>query len=749
MREISFFFKRGDSVFNQLLAKTKGKVETIREHTDQLLLRYNSIKKLYPNIFIDKEWEILYLACCYHDVGKANTKFQNKVRPKNKQKNDSLSHLSEIPHNYLSCAFMPIKDLRKKFSEIEFKTLLRAVYYHHDRDPETIETSKQIINKDLIQYILALKGQGFNIRSEARLDFKRFVEKGNMSEEELYFFVKLKGLLNKLDYAASAHVEAEIPHENLTKKLDDYFRKNNYELNDLQRYLRGQQNQNHIIIASTGIGKTEAALYWIGSKKGIFTLPLKVSINAIYDRLKSDIHYNPVGLLHSDTLSEYLSRREDDEEFNISLLTQTKQLSNPLTISTLDQIIDFVALYPGFEMKLAVLSYSKLVIDEIQMYSPSLAALIVLGLKHITNVGGQFMIMTATFPPILIEALEDLKIPFETPKEPFLKLDESGNVITRHFMKICERDLHIEDIITEGLNKKVLIIVNTVKKAQLLFNEFMDQDIKANVLHSRFILLDRREKESEITDMGKSDCLNNGVWITTQVVEASIDIDFDVLFTELSEASGLFQRMGRVFRKRTYTVSRPNVFVFTGDELPSGISATSKKSVVDYSIYHKSKEVLLDYDHQFISEKDKMDIVERIYTRKNLNESHYLKEFDDTIRTYNNLLAYEMTDKPVLRDIRNENIIPLNVYQQYEERIQNLQQILTDNSNWIRKMEAVTELKEYVVAIPEWAFIKANRNHLIKLHVRANKFLTYPVVNFAYTNEKGLIYDLDEDAMFM
>lgn len=748
MREISFFFKRSDYVFNILLAKTKGKIETIREHTDELLKRYDRLKELYPNILTNKEWKLLHLACCYHDVGKANTKFQNKIRKKNEQIDDSLAHLQEVPHNYLSCAYMPIRELRKNLSNLELKSLLRAVYYHHDRDPEVIETSKQIIYKDLIQYIPALKKQGFNIRNEAKLDFKRFVEKNNMSEEELYLFVKLKGLLNKLDYAASAHVEAELPHDDLTSKLNSFFYQNSFKPNDLQRYLIEHRDQNHIIVASTGIGKTEGALFWIGNSKGIFTLPLKVSINAIFDRINRKFNYKSVGLLHSDTLSEYLSRNED-EQYNLALLTQTRQLSFPLTVCTIDQIIDFVALYPGFEMKLAVLSYSKLVIDEIQMYSPSLAALIVLGLKHITNVGGKFMIMTATFPPILSETMAKLGIPFKQKIEPFLKLDTSGKVIARHFMEVRENNIQVEDVIQEGLNKKILIIVNTVNKAQDLYKQFSDLGISAEVLHSRFILLDRKQKEAKIEKLGKNSCKETGIWVTTQVVEASIDIDFDILFTELSEASGLFQRMGRVFRNRTYPFSKPNIFVYTGDPLPSGISATSKKSVVDYSIYNKSKEVLKQYNYRLISEKDKMDIVEQIYTRENLKGSKYLIEFDKAILTYSNLLAYEMKDKPVLRDIENINIIPLSIYQKYEDEIQKLQETLSSNCDWTEKMNAITKLKDFIVAIPKWAYEKAKRENLIGHFVTGGKHQTYAVVKFLYTKEDGLTYNIDEDKMFM
>ena len=588
--------------------------------------------------------------------------------------------------------------------------------------------------------------QGFENVEVPKFHYGKFVKKESMNEEELYKFVKIKGLLNKLDFAASAHIDAEIAPDNLVGKLDLYLKK--YGRNELQEYLYERQHQSHVIIGSTGIGKTEAALYWIGDSKGIFTLPLKVSINAIYDRLISKIGYKKVGLLHSDTVSEYVKRREDNE-FDLTLVHQTKQFSNPLTICTLDQIVDFVGLYPGFEMKLAVLSYSKLVIDEIQMYSPKLAAFIVLGLKHITSVGGKFLIMTATFPPLIGEALQKLGIHREPPKM-FLKLDENNQPIIRHFMEIREKDLDIEDVLQEGVERKVLIIVNTVKKAQELYSQCKLIGIRAEVLHSRFINEDRARKEARIIEMGKLTCEKKGIWITTQVVEASVDIDFDVLFTELSEAAGLFQRMGRVFRNRIYKWNKPNVFVYTGEPLPSGISATSKKSVVDYTIYKKSKEVLLKYNNGFVSEKEKMDIVDAIYSREALEGSKYLKEFDKIVQQYLNTLAYETKDKPKLRDIQNENIIPESVYRQYENEIQQIEIDLKDKKvSWSQKIELLSQLKEYVVNIPTWAYRSAKEKGLINMKIEVDQYNKYPVVQFKYTSEQGLMYEIDSDARFM
>ena len=51
--------------------------ETIQEHTDNLLVNYRLLKETYPGL--NMNWDMLYLVCLYHDLGKMNLKFQNKI----------------------------------------------------------------------------------------------------------------------------------------------------------------------------------------------------------------------------------------------------------------------------------------------------------------------------------------------------------------------------------------------------------------------------------------------------------------------------------------------------------------------------------------------------------------------------------------------------------------------------------------------------------------------------------------------
>src|SRR5699024_8805851 len=228
------------------------------------------------------------------------------------------------------------------------------------------------------------------------------------SEEDKIMYILVKGLLNKIDYVASGYYEIEYRNDFLIQALDKHKESwgDDSDYNKLQKFMLSHQDDNIIAVAETGYGKTEAGLLWIGDNKGFFTLPLRSAINSIFDRVRNDILKGKklderLALLHSDSLNELFSRSEAKEEGNLDLgdleiikyNDRARQNSLPLTISTIDQIFKFVYKYKGFEQELATLSYSKIVIDEIQMYSPDLLAYLVLGLGMITKMGGKFSII--------------------------------------------------------------------------------------------------------------------------------------------------------------------------------------------------------------------------------------------------------------------------------------------------------------------------------------------------------------------
>lgn len=114
----------------------------------------------------------------------------------------------------------------------------------------------------------------------------------------------------------------------------------------MQEYCTENSNDNLLVIGSTGMGKTESALFW-SNGENVFTLPIRTSINAIYDRINESIGYQHIGLLHSTAL-DYL---EEKDEFGNQeeIYRQSQNLSQKITACTIDQIFPFVFKYKGYE----------------------------------------------------------------------------------------------------------------------------------------------------------------------------------------------------------------------------------------------------------------------------------------------------------------------------------------------------------------------------------------------------------------
>ena len=527
--------------------------------------------------------------------------------------------------------------------------------------------------------------------------------------------------------------------------LENWKKKNpQSDWNKLQKYMIKKRDKNVIAIAQTGMGKTEAGLLWIGDTKGFFILPLKTAINSIYNRVTTEIVKEKiedrVGLLHSETKDIYLKdfSNNDLEVYYES----TKQLSLPLTICTLDQIFDFVYRYKGFEPKLATLSYSKIVLDEIQMYSPDLLAYIIKGLKYITELGGKFAILTATFPEIVKDLLISQGIEFEI-SENFTKPDLN----LRHNVKVIEKLINTDFILSKFQKIKILVICNTVKEAQRIYTELKEKisDKKLiNLFHSKFIKRDRAIKENEILKLGNKNNKDFGIWIATQVVEASLDIDFDILITELSDLSGLFQRMGRCYRNRPLLDDETNCFVFTGDEK---VKNTGVGFVVDKDIYTKSKDLILEKIDGNLFEEKKMKYISELYTTKNLEKTEYYDKIKRTLEYLDLINPYEKDKqdaKREFRDITSYMIIPKNLYEENSEEInKNLEILKQENISKKEKLTSKMKIRDLTLNIQGYELKTKN----IGLNfIELGKYEKIYILDCDYSFEIGFIPNTTEEA---
>ena len=620
-----YFDLLDESIVSNIREKKAKPNKSIIEHTNDLL---DVLEILWNLGYIKEEriYELIQKACIYHDIGKINKEFQKRV----KNKGIKFDENKEVAHNVLSLYFI---DESKFNNKEDYLIVSNAVVNHHDYCDIGLAIREK---SDIIENLL----EGLDHKK-----VKKVIPAKIASISQDIDAIKIKGYLHKCDYSASSGYTAEYENNFLEKSLENVLNKwkldnQDASWNELQQYCIENKNENIIAIAQTGMGKTEAGLLWISDNKGFFILPIRTAINAIYDRTKKYISSyggnleEQLGLLHSSSLEylllqseddkyddkdEYIDKKEDKEIIEYEKIA--KQLSLPINVSTIDQLFDFVYKYPAYELKLTTLSYSKIVIDEIQMYGPDLLAYLVYGLERIVEQGGKVAILTATLPPFVKELLSK-SIKFKIKEDGFT--DNSK----RHNLKILDKRIDSNDICdkymkNEKLNKsnKILVVCNSITQAQNLYEEISDilGNENLHILHSKFIKCERLSKESEIIEFGKTykDNKSNeldkqsGIWISTSIVEASLDIDFDYLFTELQDLNSLFQRLGRCNRKGKKDSSENNCYIYTQIDERSFINGD--RGYIDKDIFELSKEAISLWEGQ-ISEKEKIELINKYFT---------------------------------------------------------------------------------------------------------------------------------------
>lgn len=659
-----------NSSITDIAEKTEEKQKTLKEHHKDIVTCAEMFFLEYGEYFTEKEKKLVVEACRIHDLGKVNLVFQAMICPKLAEKfYIDVRKTQQIPHGFLSSVTISLDefdDLSELFSDKDFGPFITAVYYHHDREdhynsPAIRKYAEKYYMKQIEEY-LNRKIRKLNCSNLDDLLFRNNVYTGKYIPDSNAWkeYLLIKGLLNKFDYTVSAGYEnaesvIDLHEKKLVKNIEKFL--NGKELRPAQKFMKMNRDKNLIVIAPTGSGKTEASLLWMNGEKSFYTLPLKVSSNAIYLRIKENYEYKDVALLHSDAMAVYLREYNGNEDIG-EKYERSKMLSQPLTVCTVDQLFRFVYRALGTEIFAATLKYSKLVLDEIQAYEPRVIATIIYGLKMIQEMGGKFAIITATFPPVLKYFMEQYGL---VEGKQYIFKDFTGKEYQvekypRHKVEIRHSEMNLDEIRLRGKNRKVLVICNTVSKAQKLYKKLEGENVW--LLHSKYIRRDRAFLERKI--MGFSESGESGIWITTQIVEASLDIDFDILYTEMCTADSLLQRMGRCNRKGRYCPNEANIVVFDNR---NGVSEGKRRSVYEDKLYDRSLELLSKYEHILFSEDKKTAYMNEVYSVDGVKETIYFENIQKDLKLFSEIHPTEYSaDEAEVRDIRSVTIVPENVY---------------------------------------------------------------------------------------
>lgn len=182
---------------------------------------------------------------------------------------------------------------------------------------------------------------------------------------------------------------------------------------------------------------------------------------------------------------------------------------------------------------------------------------------------------------------------------------------SRYFVEdrqVEEATGEIEKAVQEG--RRVLVIVNTPEQSQKLAEQF--SSLAPICYHSRFILKDRKLIEEKIE---KAKFV-----VATQVVEVSLDIDFDWLFTECAPPDAIAQRAGRINRYRD-PKRDSRVYLFRASEKAGKIyDPINAPDLLNRSFkaFHKAPAKM--------SEQDLINIVEEVYQGHQVEDAEIYQE---------------------------------------------------------------------------------------------------------------------------
>ncbi|MEM1325287.1 MAG: CRISPR-associated helicase Cas3' [Bacteroidota bacterium] len=611
----------------KLLAKSEPQT-TLLEHINDGLVIWSYLKKAFPSISEIVEidfWKLLRLGVIFHDLGKGHEEFQKVLRG---QKNE----WKKQRHEFFSLPFVQSLPLLP----IEKQLLERVVLGHHKTYKDLMSryiNDFYFSREDFIEeFDLVDKGtifdlleqfDGFEI-NQVEVEFpKHIIDRWRTDEVTIkdttwITHLLLFGAFKHCDHLASAYIrklyQLELGSFSFLEKKRIDLQKKGFDFYNHQKEA-AQDLGNVILTAPTGSGKTETALLWLrkqmqnrGQGRVFYTLPFTASINAMYLRLShvdKGFDEKKVGMLHGklsaflyDYFQDASSVRKRKEEID-KVKSQFQTLETPLKVLTPFQLLKHIFGLRGFEKGIFEWTGGYFIFDEIHAYDSGVFAQIKVLLEFLTQrMRASVLIMTATLPTFIKSHLKEAigsSIEIKATNELYEEFDRHRIVLKEGLLKdnlnLIKSDLEA--------GRKVLVVCNTIDEAQNTYEKL--KDCAPLLIHGSFNAEDRNDKEKQLSHAEPQ------LLIGTQAIEVSLDIDYDMIYTEPAPLDALIQRFGRVNRKREKGIC--NCYVFRNrNDSDEYIYA---QSVIDQTI--KALDEIERQNEGIIKEANLQNLIDDVY----------------------------------------------------------------------------------------------------------------------------------------
>lgn len=290
-------------------------------------------------------------------------------------------------------------------------------------------------------------------------------------------------------------------------------------------------------------------------------------------------------------------------------------------VGTIDQALSSVLYVRHSYLKLLGLSGKVLIVDEVHSYDPYMNEILVRLLEWCGTLRVPVILLSATLPasrrqllvraysgtPLVNTGNRDGECPY-----PLITLARRGHgapelvvpqtsasrpdVELRMHQGLLENPGLTADLVVDAASNGgcICVIANTVGSAQKLYRELLNRvdrnECELVLFHARFPAWRRAEIEKRVLDLfDKRSTLrpgdeertirpNRAILVATQVIEQSLDVDFDEMFTEIAPIDLMLQRIGRMHRHvrpLRPTGPIPRLHVLLPDSPGNGFGRTS------------------------------------------------------------------------------------------------------------------------------------------------------------------------------
>lgn len=396
-----------------------------------------------------------------------------------------------------------------------------------------------------------------------------------------------------------------------------------------------------IVEAGCGTGKTAAAYLWAQhhakNKKLFFCYP---TTGTATEGFLGYVHESDIEakLMHSRAIVDLqgLAKVNDEDIYdNLLRIDSLNAWSPQVVVCTVDTVLALVCNNrQGLYNSPAILS-AAFVFDELHSYTERMFEKLIALMKALP--GASFLLMSASLQKsrktYLLNQFSDISE---------IESDKNLESIPRYQFELSDNLEKNLSLVKQKVaqQQKVLWICNTVSRTQGIYEKLLELGVRAETYHSRFKYSDRKDRHTSV--ISKFDPEKNSlgfVAVTTQVAEMSLDLDADLLISELAPIPSLIQRLGRLNRR--VTVENPGsprkaIFLPVPNNLPYetndlAVAECWINNLINLPRPLSQRDLSNEYQVLVIEKEEKPDTRSRLFDYGWFAEAEPIREIDSNI----------------------------------------------------------------------------------------------------------------------